>query len=262
MTEWDRWRDLYLGWSTTTVHQRRVQRARDLACEALASGLEARIGWSAGKDSTALAYLIRVELGADVGAFSVKDDLDYPGEEEYVRALASAWELRLAVVHPPVSLMDWLTEWAAAGGDVTEDLHSHAAELSRLYFYRLLDLYREQESYDMALLGLRQKESWGRRMATARFGPVRCRASDGLTVACPLSYWSARDVYAYLVSHGIEPHACYTRLAPGESPEGIRKSWWLSGKSTRYGGAMRIRRLWPELWELAKERFPEIVAMT
>ena len=94
------------------------------------------LGWSAGKDSTAMTHLVCVEgEHRDWHILSIKDDLDFPGEEKYVRRWAAAWGLQsLDVVHPPFSLQAWLRDHAA-DLDAGDDMHGRMAGLSREGFY-------------------------------------------------------------------------------------------------------------------------------
>jgi 3'-phosphoadenosine 5'-phosphosulfate sulfotransferase (PAPS reductase)/FAD synthetase len=207
------------------------------------------IGWSAGKDSTALTYLVVVHCGAaHVRVVSEKDDLDYPGEEEYVTSLAAEWGAQLAIVRPSISPLGFLKE-AAARGELRADdeIHARSAALSKACFYGLMDA--EAAKHDLLFMGLRAEESKGRRVSRRVRGlwyPVK----SGRIHCCPLGDWRGIDVYAYLLSRGIELLPLYQciGLMHRDRPWMIRKSWWTPGTYAKDGGIVWLRRYYPSLY--------------
>jgi 3'-phosphoadenosine 5'-phosphosulfate sulfotransferase (PAPS reductase)/FAD synthetase len=245
---WEGWRRTFGMHLRTQAHRRAIDGALRIADRALAGATAPLVAWSGGKDSTALAHLVRMGLGADVQAVSEKDDLDYPGEEAYITELAAAWRLRLEIVRPPVSPLAWLTErrgTLSAG----EDMHSRSAGLSRACFYGVME--RANEGHDVLLWGLRAEES-GRRRALLTSRGAAYALRSGTRRAAPLAHWSGLDVFAYLQAHGIEPLPVYRccgwipehRLKPWL----IRKSWWIPGAHAKNGSAAWLRRYWPSLF--------------
>lgn len=243
---WDTWRRTALVHATTQRHRRAVDKARGILSDGLAKAPDSVVMWSAGKDSTALVHLACVDMGASLDVVSEKDDLDYPGEVNYVTTLAEAWGLRLRIVTPPMSPAQWVADHAHEL-DPSGDFHSRAAGLSNECFYRVV----EEATRDRAgiLLGLRQEESLGRRMNAATHGAAYQRKGGQWTIA-PLTYWSGLDVYAYLLSRDIEPlhvYRCVSFMHERE-PWRVRKSWWLPGASARHGGIAWLRRYYPSLF--------------
>jgi hypothetical protein len=244
---WDRWRATFGMHIRSLGFRRAVDGAKRVAAKALDGATKPMASWSAGKDSTALAHLLRVGLGADFLAVSEKDDLDYPGEEDYLHSLAAEWGLRLEIVRPPVSPLAWLLErrgQLSAG----EDMHSRAAGLSRACFYGVME--RANEGHDVVFWGLRAEESGRRRALLATKGPTY-RLASGQRRCAPLGYWTGLDVFAYLQAHDIEPLPVYRccgflpehRLKPWL----IRKSWWIPGAHAGNGWAAWLKRYWPSL---------------
>lgn len=245
---WEGWRRTFGLHTRTLGYQRALLDAKRIAARALDGAAKPMVSWSGGKDSTALTHLLRVGLGADVLAVSEKDDLDYPGEEEYVRGSAAAWGLRLEIVRPPVSPMAWLLE---RRGELSagEDMHSRAAGLSRACFYGVME--RANEGHDVVFWGLRTEES-GRRRALLTQKGASYTLKSGVRRCAPLARWTGLDVLAYLQAHGIEPLSVYRccgflpehRLKPWL----IRKSWWIPGAHASNGWAVWLKRYWPSLF--------------
>jgi 3'-phosphoadenosine 5'-phosphosulfate sulfotransferase (PAPS reductase)/FAD synthetase len=244
--------------SRSTEFARAVLRARRVLDDARETGAEFRLTLSCGKDSTALAGLC-VEDGWRPQVVSVKDDLDYPGELAYLHALCSRLGLQATVLQPDLSLQEFLRFNEVS---LLHDLHGRAARLSAEFFYGLLDHDREVQGYDGLLLGLRSEESRARRANRASHGTMY-RRKDGVTVACPLSDWSALDVHAFLASRDLPLLPVYLCFDAADEPFVIRKSWWVCGGGpAAHGHYSWLRRWWPEQWAAACRIDPAISALT
>lgn len=245
---WDGWRRTFALHARTVTHRRAVDQALRIAGRSLEAAKTPVVSWSGGKDSTALTRLVRVDLGAPIVALSEKDDLDYPGEETYVRTLAAAWGLDLEIVRPPVSPMAWLAEHRgrlSAG----EDMHSRSAGLSRACFYGVME--RAGEGHDVHLWGLRAEESGRRRALLTRKGSDY-ELKSGVRRVAPLAHWTGLDVFAYLQAHGVDPlpvyRCCGWLPEHRQKPWLIRKSWWIPGAHAAHGGVAWLKRYWPRLF--------------
>lgn len=261
----------------TQAFRRRVDRARGAVIEALslpdvASPAPGRrrpsVSWSGGKDSTAMTHLVTVEAGARdvVDVVSEKDDLDFPGEREYVEGLAAAWGARLEVLTPPVSPSQWIAD-AAARGEVRtfDDIRSRRAGLSKACFYGLME--ENDRGRTLTMLGLRREESNDRnRVAMHACMAARDRRQSGeagprsgLTYwhkgvgawrCLPVAEFKALEVYAYLATRDIDPLPVYrcVALMHADNPGLIRKSWWLPGEQTANGQVAWLKRYYPSLY--------------
>jgi 3'-phosphoadenosine 5'-phosphosulfate sulfotransferase (PAPS reductase)/FAD synthetase len=204
------------------------------------------IMWSGGKDSTAMAHLAVVGVGLKAPVFSEKDDLDYPGELDYVNSNGAAWGADLRVVVPEVSPKQWITSHSHEIG-VCWDMHSRAAQMSKECFYSVIE--SASSAHDGIMLGLRAAESRARTVNRAAHGAMY-RKRNGQVVCCPLADWSGLDVFAYLESNGVEPFMVYRCIAFSNirDPWNVRKSWWIPGDNARHGGVSWLRHYYPGLY--------------
>jgi 3'-phosphoadenosine 5'-phosphosulfate sulfotransferase (PAPS reductase)/FAD synthetase len=236
---------------------KKIRMAERVLRRAAVEGGEWRMGLSAGKDSTAMAALFQssgIEL--DCRGMSVKDDMDYPGEYQYIEILSWKTGMQTDILSPPVSLEGFLRENRIS---LVEDVHSRAAEFSAKWFYALIDEYQKEQGYSGALLGLRAGESRGRKMNRIVKGTLYERKDTGFKIAAPLSDWTAADVHAYLLLMGVPILPVYLCIDPGMEPDTIRKSWWIAGGGVaRHGHYACLRRWWPILWDKACEIDPEV----
>lgn len=251
---WKTWMRTAREHAKTRAYARRVDVARSVASNELERATSPCIMWSGGKDSTAMTHLIRVGLGADVPAISEKDDLDYPGEREYVERLAAAWDLRLTILTPAISPRAYLAEHAHELR-AWDDLHSRRAGLSAAVFYD--EVERASEPHDIIFLGLRSHESRGR-LCNRKTRGLAYTKRDGKRVAQPIADWAGLDVMAYMESHGIEPLSVYRCIAlmHAQQPWQLRKSWWVPGSHSCLGGVAWLQRYYPSLYAQLRAWMP------
>ncbi len=271
---WDVWWRAAREHARTQAFARRVERARVAILEAMAlpavasSSVRPGVSWSGGKDSTAMTHLavVLAGLGRAVQVVSEKDDLDYPGEREYVERWAAEWGADLEILTPPVSPRAWIEE-AAARGEIRsyDDVHTRAAGLSKACFYNVMEA--SNAGRPLVMLGLRREESNARdwvAVKSARAAQKRRRdesegPTSGLTYwhkgssqwrCVPVSEFRGLDVYAYLARYDIEPLPVYRCLAlmHRDRPWMLRKSWWLPGGHAADGQVAWLRRYYPSLY--------------
>lgn len=263
---WQAWMDAASTHAQTKTFLRHLDRSRRVIDTVREVTPDAAVSWSAGKDSTVLTHLVCVDRGWKCRVYSEKDDLDYPGEREYVERLAREWGLDLEIVSPDFSLKQWMSEHCKSAGD---DVHSRRSELSKASFYPLMEATNKRHA--CSILGLRADESGIRkraRLSKARdvktLDDERVRACGGLYYpllkdgkpsskwrAIPLGDWSALDVYAYAASRGIELLPVYKCVSfmHHNDPSRIRKSWWVPGAHAAEGGVAWLRRYYPSLYK-------------
>lgn len=251
---WSTWVETAATHARTRSHARRIDAARRVLDGVLTNTPDAAVSWSGGKDSTVMTHLACVLHGAPWKVYSEKDDLDFPGEREYVESLSRAWGLDIEILTPPFSCAQWIADHAAEM-HVGEDIHARAARLSKAAFYPLIEASNAR--HDCTLLGLRTEESAIRRHVRISKG-LHYRLANGRWRALPIADWPAIDVYAYAVSHGIDLLPVYRCVGfmHREKPWMIRKSWWLPGSSASYGQIAWLRRYWPSLYRTLCGWFP------
>lgn len=237
--------------ASTLVFRRRVDGAKRAVEQALAKSRRACVSWSAGKDSSCLAHLVTVEIGArDVELLSEKDDLDFPGEEAYVTDHAVAWGAHLTILRPPISPAAFIEAEARAGRiHAGDDIHGRAAALSKTCFYNVM--LEADQAYDVVMLGLRAEESGIRAHVRRTRGLVyELKSRGGQTRANPLGDWKGIDVYAYALSRGIDLLHVYRciGLMHAAEPWRLRKSWWLPGAGSARGQIVWLERYYPSLF--------------
>jgi 3'-phosphoadenosine 5'-phosphosulfate sulfotransferase (PAPS reductase)/FAD synthetase len=171
----ERWRRTFLAYANGGEHARKVTNARQRIAAFLADRACPYLAYSGGKDSTAMLHLV-------------------------------------AAVDPDIVVM-----YSDNGPDlVPRVIHDEVLDVARAAGARDLRVLRPlnvdevaRQGYDGVFVGLREQESTTRRtrMRAGRwFGPI--------PECWPLSDWSWRDVWGYLVAHDVRYVSMYDEIAP------------------------------------------------
>lgn len=234
------------------AHRKKVERSKRIIENFLElTDGNAMVSWSGGKDSTALAHLV-ASIKPDIAIISEKDDLDFPGEKEYVKSVAEKFGWNLTIIEPEESLWEFVKKEV----NVTEDIHSRAALLSKRFFYPLME--KMNRSFKGVFLGLRAEESKHREKNFQTRGFIY-QKKDRSWICIPIAHWTADDVFAYLIAHDIPILDIYKKFEPFfDSPKHIRKAWWIPGGNARHGYVSWLRYHYPDLYARLIEIFPEV----
>lgn len=237
------WRNIYLMRAQNPQFKKRVEKSISIIKEFLGMGKKVYCSISGGKDSTAMAHLVW-KLAPGMKFVSEKDDMDFPGEREYLESLAREYQWNMDILTPSVKLWD-----IVMGYDVTEDIHSKGTSFSDEYFYDLLREYQTKNKMEGVFLGLRAQESKGRLWNFKKRGEIYWNESWQTWICQPLALWSAVDVFAYLFSNNIPIMDVYFKTRFIGSPERIRKSWILPSAQSSQGQALWLKYYFPEIFD-------------
>ena len=140
--------------------------------------------------------------------------------------------------------------------DICDEINSRGVELSDNFFYSIIKKYKQDNNFKGVFLGLRKEESRARRINFYKKGHTY-RKKDGEWVCNPLSNFTAKDIYAFLLSNNINPLRVYmhTHFC---SPEKIRKSWYLPGARACEGQALILKYYYPQLFNILEQKFKRI----
>lgn len=236
------WRDLYSEHANTSFFRRRVEKSKNIISDYISLGVKSYGSISGGKDSTVIMHLIN-EVDNTIPFVSEKDDMDFPGELEYMYLLQKQYNLSLTILTPPVKLWDIIMNH-----DFTEDIHSKGTNFSDKYFYGLLKQHQNENNYKGVFLGLRAGESKGRLWNVKTNGSIYYNQEWKQLVCQPLAEWTAKDVFAYLFSNDIPILDVYFKTKFVKSPEEIRKSWVLPSAQTSQGAALWVKYYYPDIF--------------
>lgn len=238
----------YMAYGRLAVHQRRVAHAQDVIRRALNITRDCYVSFSAGKDSSALLWLVLQEWS------EARARILTSGESRTVHGnlddVLTWWRERWPDMTLNEILIDrvFTPEWEHVGfdaqrkagrGDIVRELTAGSA---------------------LVFLGLRDEESNARRIANKRgeirrYSHTRRDGAAGMYVCCPLARWTTDDVGAEIATHGMPLLGAYEQ----HDGLGARTTMRLTGDAVRGNAVVELRRRDPAAYNRLLQRFPELV---
>jgi phosphoadenosine phosphosulfate reductase len=245
----------YLVHAQIPSHRRRVERARAILRDAALLGpLVVATSW--GKDSVALADLTIETLGP-VPLLHLTSSYRLPGWErvaEHFAARTTVYEIT-----PRRSLAEtigWLRE-IGLGCERSRSSRRAASEPKK----DAGTAWCLDKGFPVQAMGLRAEENPGTRGKLFRVrGPIY--QARGMTIVCPLAWWSAADVWAYLAARGLPYHPLYDAESHGLTRETLRNAGWLTTSGAERGRIAWLRAHYPEQYRLLAREFPQVTRYT
>jgi len=222
----------------TNAYQWKLAMARETIARAIEKcaeiGYPAYVSLSGGKDSTVVFELAREQM-PNISAVWSDDEWFLPETLAYIQRLQSAGlDVR------QIRTQAWHAEWLQVSGD-----------------YDGIPDYAQQHGWGLCFLGLREEESSKRRVHLRHFGPLYFAQVNDCWQCNPIHNWTWRDVWAYIVSAGIDYNKAYDRLeAIGVSPEHQRIGPFAVERALGYGQLAILKRGWPDLYNRFCEKYP------
>lgn len=254
-----RWLRTCSRWSKSKVHRRNVLWAKKIVGEMQRRCDRPYISWSGGKDSTALVYLVCVDMSLEVPVVSLVTDIEPPNTERYMTDLARMWGLDLHIIRPPVSFKAWLAEHAA-DLDLTKPVASGHTAIGGIWDDTIRE-WEEGAPYDGNYWGIRRDESDNRELNFQQRGSVY-QLQSGFWRAAPLSGWSARDVYAYCETNGVDLMQLYRCVRLSDHPGDVRKAMLLPDTRGAAHQAIWLRAYYPSVFAEFRSHFSQLGQMT
>lgn len=248
-------RAAYLAHAESGAFRRRMDQSI-LAIESAARLGEMVIMSSWGKDSVVMADLILRTLGR-VPILHIASSYRLPGWEP----IQEHFEARTTVhvIEPRRSLEETIA-WLHEVGLPHERTPAQQRAIVKSIKKDVGAAWCKEHGYAVQALGLRADESAQRRAFLRRAGTLY-QAREVYIVA-PLAWWTARDVWAYLVSRALPWHQMYDKETHGITRETQRNTGWLSTDGAEHGRIAWLRHHYPEQYRMLVEHFPRCSALT
>lgn len=202
--------------------------------------------WSGGKDSTAMTHLVR-SIRNDITIISQFDDCDWPEKQPYMNRVAEAQNWDFHKVEPGFSVWEALSKYKIGADNICAQSH----HMTKNAFLQPLDTATKSFGCSGIFLGLRADESPGRKK-NFELRADTYKLKNGMWHCCPVSRWSTKDIFSYLISNDVEINPCYFQNAIC-SPEEIRLSWALPTVGWKGRDIEHIRRYYPKQFQRLRD---------
>lgn len=244
----DATRERYLLHATLPTHRRKVERAREIVRQALATCPSWYVAFSTGKDSTCVLALVREQASATVANHSLHQRM-LPESSAYLERTTN---VRL-VAYQDFDGTDWAQRWSSR----------QAAEDAGARWLEEDEIATRGASEEGVFLGLRADENSYRRVHLRSLGTLYHAQNTGKWHCNPIAWWSVEDVWAYILSNAIDYNAAYDKLdAMGVEPQRQRIGPLVVERVVGRGQIAMLRRGWPDIYRNLAFQFPEVSSYT
>jgi len=120
----------------------------------------------------------------------------------------------------------------------------------------VLDNEARRRDFDGSFIGIRKEESNNRKRLFAMRGELYFAKTRELWACYPIAYWTARDIWAYIVKYDLPYNELYD-LAP-EGRELARNGAMFGSRSARYGRLKFLQQMYPDWFNRFAAEFPEV----
>lgn len=234
---------------------RRVAEAEDVLRRAAEIGqLVVMVSW--GKDSVVAADLALRALGR-VPLLHIASSYRLPGWERVQTHFEARTDVH--VIESRRSLTETI-EWLRDVGLPHERTRARQAAVVKAIKKDVGSAWCREHGFRVMVLGMRAEENQHTRGRLFRRRGL-LYAAHGVHVASPLGWWTARDVWAYIVSRDLPWHTMYDMQTHGETRETLRNAGWLSTDGAERGRIAWLRAHYPEQYRMLVAEFPQVAAL-
>lgn len=230
-------------WACMSEHKTKLAVARRIVGEALATCPSWYVALSTGKDSTVVLALVR-EQASEIVAHHSRHQWMLPESVAYLDGVANVRQ----VAYQDLEGTDWAQRW-------TNQADAEATGARWLTAEQIATRGAPEQG---VFLGLRADESAARQVHLRSLGVLHCNQAIGVWQCNPIAWWTAMDVWAYIVSNDVLYNAAYDRLAEIGVPLAQQRIGPLAVERViGYGQLALLKRGWPDLYNRFAERYPE-----
>lgn len=192
------------------------------------------VAFSGGKDSTVLLDLVW-EQKSDVVAMFSDDQFILPETESLLGKTANLRRIASCVMH-----CDWFWSWDDGKqiSSGTEWVKPGALDASSQWAH--------DNGFDGVAVGIRAQENSYRKIAIRRHGVLFYAAGKQLWQCWPLAEWTTVDIWAYILSRGLNYNHAYDRMSELGIPiDRQRIGPYANRRAITQGQLVILKKGWP-----------------
>lgn len=233
-----------LLYARTRQYAHRVDEARRVIERAWLTNPAWYVAVSGGKDSTCVLGLVR-EMHPNTPAVASIQQWCLPETTEYLARIQNLDRVASGSDHGTGWSPNWESEADAPEGVEWIGERGHVVKN-----------YGRSETG--VFLGLRSDESAARRVHLRTMGLLFFSQKNNVWQCSPIARWSVMDVWAYIISSGLDYNKAYDRMSEiGVPLEHQRIGPLAVDKVLGYGQLAILKRGWPDVFNQYAVRHPE-----
>jgi len=249
-------RAAYLAHWRTDAMRRRVAEARAVLERASSLG-RVSVSMSWGKDSVVAGHLALQYLPPPVTMMHIASSYRLPGFERVQAYFAARSDLH--IIEPRRTLQETI-EWLREVGLPHERTTAQQRAVVKAIKKDVGTAWCIEHGFGVQVMGIRADESKARRAFLRAKGAIY--DARGIKAACPLAWWTAKDVWAYIVAYDLPYHPLYDCETHGQTRETLRNTGWLSTDGAEHGRIVWLREHYPEQYAMLARYFGQVTAYT
>lgn len=184
--------------------------------------------------------------------------VDMPGYEATIEHFSSRAEV--INIPAPMTLAQYI-EFTRSVGLPHERSRSNQSRVVGKFKRTIGHDWAVEHGYIQAL-GLRIAEGGERAKVLCSRGPTYAIA-DGTIKTNPLAYWSARDVWAFIVANELPYNRrIYDAQTHGMTRERLSNTGWLSTNGAGWGRIAWLRAHFPQQYRRLIDEFPHVATLS
>lgn len=238
----------FLAHAQTAAFERKVEQTENIIRRWLEKCESPYVRFSGGKDSTVMLHLAR-EIQPEMPAMYTHDEFLLPETEAIVGSTPNLRKIAYTNPHAP-----WFTAWENGPDGLPEDVDWIETDDAK----DTAAIYQDRYGHDGVAIGSRADENKTRKAYLKAKGPLFKVHSRDVWQAYPVAFWNDKDIWAYLLSRGVEYNRAYDKLSEMGVPLRERRVGPLAVEGPARSGALAIlKQGWPNLFNQFAERYPE-----
>lgn len=238
-------------------YKKKLRKSKEVAKEIINKAEKPFVSVSWGKDSIVVAHLLWRQNSDIQMIWSDRgEEGEYPETYNLVEKWKEKFKINLLSLKPEMSMFEIYHKYGIpeVTSDKTKDI------VKNINLVQTIDHYAKQHQYDGRIMGLRIDESRGRAHLGKRKGPLFFSKAQQIWICNPIIYWTARDVWTYIVENDLPYHPLYDENQI-KNREEIRLSNWSGVFDFQNGRVVELKMNHPELFEELAKKFPEVTRL-
>lgn len=252
---------IYSLWGQTKEFEYKISQFLQIAEHGFETMKKPYASLSFGKDSTVMVHLLlSARPWLPVMYVNCGEWDEWPDTSRVKTEFLSRFPCNFLELSGP-SIM---TSYAKSGFYIQdEEIRPETRAAQREYGNSLgdiLDSEAHENGLDGSFIGIRKEESDNRRRLFRMRGTLYYAETRKLWACYPLAFWSARDVWAYIVMYDLPYNELYDLDPQGR--ELARNGAMMGTRSARYGRLKFLQRMYPDWFNRFAAEFPEVRCYT
>lgn len=176
-------------------------------------GKDVAVGWSGGKDSTIVLYMV-IQKFPQVPVIFNNTGIEYPETINYIRRMTKEWNLNLIETKPIKSFFRCVEEYGWPKGKSNRKTGVTGYKSARCCYYlkeRPATLIYRELGIKGIFTGITASENRNRQFGAIKRGTCYNLKKESWKIIHPILYWTEDNVWQYITFHKLPMNDVYSK---------------------------------------------------